>query len=129
MPTLIANRILGVSVSGCAGQPLSLSSPVPPAVDDPRAIVGLDGKPLCWCCGERPPIWDGRYCSRRCRYTASQLSDPTPDEIRQGCEEIRAGWSEQERWNRAYRPEILGWDVPTMAVADVTAAHVDAIGL
>ena len=29
---------------------------------------------------------------------------PTPDEIRQGCAEIRAGWSDEVEANRRYKP-------------------------
>jgi hypothetical protein len=50
---------------------------------------------------------------------STQQRDPTPDEIRQACLEIQAGWSPAERMRRL-RVDLR----PTIQTAD--GRHVDA---
>ena len=59
--------------------------------------ISLSG--LCVYCGDKPAEIDGRWCSRRCRFHAQRELDtaPTPDEIRERCEEIQATWNNRTR--------------------------------
>ena len=65
-------------------------------------IVSLDGRPLCWACGKRPPRLDGRWCSTGCKHWGEEMIEqsPTPTEIVQATRIIQATWSEQETARR-----------------------------
>ena len=125
MPTQTAKGILDATLPSCVFVATSTTptSPAPdpllPDLDDPTAIAGLDSMPGCWCCGARPPTWDGQS---HCR-NAAKRQDPTPEEIRQQCLAVRASWSKEERRRRAGEFHSRPWEVPTIAVAEVTAAQ------
>jgi hypothetical protein len=93
-----------------------------PDLDDPAPIAGLEDTPRGLCCGAHPPTWDGQYDWPRCR-NAARPQDPTPDEIRQRCVAVRAGWSENEYRRRAGEFDNLHWEIPNVAVAEVIAAQ------
>lgn len=57
-----------------------------------------------WCPYCNRVIGDNSHRCRSCQYmerTQVNDNDPTPDEIRERCEEIQAGWDEAERARRA----------------------------
>ena len=52
-------------------------------------------------------------------------SNPTHDEIRERCREIRRHWDRRERWKRAGKPNPRPWKVPLVNVGEIAAAMYD----
>ena len=51
-----------------------------------------------------------RQCAnRRCGYELheSEKPVPTPEQIRQRCEQVRAGWDDYRWWEAAGRPDLV----------------------
>lgn len=50
----------------------------------------------------------------------NRMPDPTPEEIRQLCEEIQAGWTEEMRQRRKFgsnsEAELAKWEAPEFKV-------------
>lgn len=44
---------------------------------------------------------------------------PTPIEIRNGCEEIQLGWTEREHRRRAGQDPDVGWTPPTISTSEL----------
>jgi hypothetical protein len=53
---------------------------------------------------------------------------PSPQEIRQACLEIQAGWSPRERALRWTGPRRQRWEFPLVAARDLFGGHVDDEG-
>ncbi len=59
----------------------------------------------CWNCGRRIPVMDNRWCSAACKKQgeAMLIESPTPREIAQATNGIRAHWTPDEAATRAIR--------------------------
>ena len=53
------------------------------------------------------------------------VDDPTPDEIRKSCEEIRKGWTSLDKKYRGGEP--VAWSVPMVSVTDVGVGIVNEL--
>lgn len=52
-------------------------------------------------------------------------SNPTHDEIRERCRDIRRHWDRRERWKRAGKPNPRPWMAPIVHVGEIAAAMSD----
>ena len=59
-------------------------------------------------------------------------TDPTPEEIKEGCKRIQATWTEEERLRRIVDKQLNpershGWSIPTVAVTMANSVLEDEI--
>ena len=52
----------------------------------------------------------------------SHAYEPTPGDIRRGCERIQATWSRRERAKRTGNPHDLRWMPPSICTSSITEA-------
>ena len=78
---------------------------------DIYAVFSLDGRPLCWACGKRPPKLEGRWCSGRCKLDGETIiaGTPVPEEIKRATKSIIATWSVEEAARRRRGLILRGW--------------------
>ena len=58
--------------------------------------------------------------NRRPRYERPRY-EPTPDQIAETCEQIRAGWSVRETAQRITCERRISWQLPQLSVKDLTS--------
>jgi hypothetical protein len=73
----------------------------------------------CEYCGDRPATVDARWCSKSHRRNAlrdSARADPSPDEIRRLCAEIRSAWP-PDRWRQF--TATVAWEPPLIDGSEI----------
>ena len=78
---------------------------------------------LCANCGVKPATFAKRWCSGRCRLIGEhELKAASPDQIRELCDEIQAGWDDQTRLSRRY--DVPQQDIKKIMTVDIQEVRI-----